>query len=100
MVDELRWLQAWRLRMAAERPGDRPVVAIESLTTPGWVVSADFRDLGLDAAVYAPGAVRLDDDASWLSVTAEGPVLKVYCGPLMLEAALAVVRDFAGEGSS
>jgi len=97
MVDNLYWLQDWRLRMAAERPGDRPVIAIESLTTPGWVVSADFRDLGLHAGDYASQARRLDDGEAWLSVQAEGPVLQVYCGPLMLQDALAVIRDFAGE---
>ena len=94
MANELEWLQQWRLRMEKSRPDDRALFGIETLTTSGWLVWADLRDFGWDASVDHAGVVRTEDDVSWISSQADGPVLNIHCGPLMLEQALGMLRGF------
>jgi Immunity protein 53 len=92
MKNNLTWIQEWRKRSHIEHPDKLPVISIESLTNLGWVVSGDFRDFSIDARNHT--FKEWDrNDFDWLKVKFEGPTVKIYCGPELVNDALGQIRD-------
>ena len=91
---ELGWLQRW---YAAQCDGDWEHewgVRIATLDNPGWTVAIDLAETSLAGRPYPPADFRRSD-SDWVVTKVSDMVFRAACGPLNLEEALRLFREWA-----
>ena len=92
MEGDLEWLVGWTERLSARNHRYEIGLCIENIDNPGWMVSLDAVDAGLNPALVAQ-VDREEEGTSWLRVSADGRFIRVACGPAGLAPALRGMRE-------
>ena len=103
MSDEnLTWLMQWYLAECNDDWEHSYGVKIDTLDNPGWTLKIDLRETNLQDRPFERvehGQPTSDLEewrklGSWLVADGKGKIFNVACGPLDLDGAIQVFRDW------
>jgi hypothetical protein len=93
MTDDLMWLQQWYLGYCNGTWERKHKIKIETVDTPGWHVTINLSETGLDNKKFIEVKREVDEE-NWLFCLVKENNFEASCGPRRLNEALRIFRSW------
>jgi len=93
MKETLNWLQNWFYSQCNGDWEHNTNVIIKNLDNPGWKISINLIDTDWENKILERVIIERSEN-DWISYKIENNIFQIACGPLNLEEAIAIFREW------
>jgi len=93
-MDTLHEIQKWYFSQCDGDWEHTYGLSLGTLDNPGWTLRIELQDTDLEDVPFNEVS-DTEPEHEWYHCKKEGPILKAYCGPLMLDTVLKIFLEWA-----